>query len=116
MYMGICAHVCVHACVHGQDMWSLGLKTPGKQGVSHGTQVWGRHPAWGTQVWKGHLHRAHQASRLKRVELLSQRGREVSPSVGCGGEVLEKSERVRSSTEQCTGIESLLAMRETRSS
>lgn len=59
------------------------------------------------------LYGAHQASRLKRVELLSQRDREVSPSVGCGAEVLEKSERSRSSMEQCTGTESLLAMMET---
>lgn len=54
IWVYVLIHVCVHACVHVQDMWSLGLKTPGKQGVSHGTQVWGGHPARGTQVWKGH--------------------------------------------------------------
>lgn len=52
--MVICAHVCVYVCVHVQDVWSLGLKTPGKQGVSQGTQVWEGHPARGTQAWEGH--------------------------------------------------------------
>lgn len=59
---------------------------------------------------------AHQASSLKWGELLSPRGREVSPSVGCGERDGREEERARSSREQGIGRESLLAMRGTGSS
>lgn len=55
---GPCAYVygymCSCVCTHVQDVWSLGLKTPGNKGVSRGTQVWEGHPARGTRVWEGH--------------------------------------------------------------
>lgn len=48
MCICIWVYVLMCVCTHVQDVWSLGLKTPGNKGVSQGTQVWEGHPAQST--------------------------------------------------------------------